>query len=124
VRLFIQEGTPMRKLLQQATVRGIAPAYAAELLAALDDLEPGAMAEKYTPPQSLTPTSQPLVEPLTERELQVLRMLNTTLSGPEIAEELVISPSTYRSHTKSIYSKLGVHSRAEAIVRAQDLNLI
>ena len=124
VRLFIQEGAPMRKLLQQATTRGIAPAYAAELLAALHDVEPGTMAETGTQPQPFTSISQPLIEPLTERELQVLRMLNTTLSGPEIAEELVISPSTYRSHTKNIYSKLGVHSRAEAIARAQDLNLM
>jgi LuxR family maltose regulon positive regulatory protein len=65
-----------------------------------------------------------LVEPLTERELEVLRLFKTELSGPEIARELVIGLSTVRTHTKSIYSKLNVNSRQAAVKRAIELGLI
>jgi LuxR family maltose regulon positive regulatory protein len=65
-----------------------------------------------------------LVEPLTERERQVLRLLATILSPDEIANELVVSVNTVRMHTKNIYSKLEVHSRMEAVERARDLRLI
>ncbi|UCC76198.1 MAG: response regulator transcription factor, partial [Anaerolineales bacterium] len=65
-----------------------------------------------------------LVEPLTERELQVLRLLTTRLSSTEIAEQLFLSPNTVRSHMKSIYGKLDVHSRADAVQRAEELGLL
>ena len=65
-----------------------------------------------------------LVEPLTERELEVLRLFKTELSGPEIARELVIGLSTVRTHTKSIYSKLGVNNRRAAVKRAEELGLM
>jgi LuxR family maltose regulon positive regulatory protein len=65
-----------------------------------------------------------LVEPLSQRELEVLRLFKTDLSGPEIARELVIGLSTVRTHTKSIYSKLNVNSRRAAIKRAAELGLI
>ena len=65
-----------------------------------------------------------LIEPLSARELDVLRLLRTELSVPEIADELIIAPSTVRSHIKNIYSKLDVHSRLEAIHRAADLDII
>jgi len=67
---------------------------------------------------------EPLTEPLSQRELDVLRMLKTELSGPEIARELVIALSTVRTHTKSIYSKLNVSNRRAAVKRADELNLI
>ena len=64
-----------------------------------------------------------LVEPLSERELEVLKLLRTELSGPEIAGQLVISPNTFRTHTKNIFSKLGVNNRRAAVRRAEELDL-
>ena len=65
-----------------------------------------------------------LVEPLSQRELEVLRLFRTELSGPEIAQELMVALSTVRTHTKSIYSKLNVSSRRAAVERAAELKLI
>jgi LuxR family maltose regulon positive regulatory protein len=65
-----------------------------------------------------------LIEPLSDRELEVLRMLTSELSGPEIARELMVSLNTLRTHTKHIYGKLGVNSRREAVYRARELDLI
>ena len=65
-----------------------------------------------------------LVEPLSERELDVLRLFRTELSGPEIAAELMVALSTVRSHTKSIYSKLNVNNRRAAVRRATELGLL
>lgn len=67
------------------------------------------------------PTS--LVDPLSERELDVLRLLRSELSGPEIARELMVSLNTMRTHTKSIYAKLGVNTRRAATRRALELGL-
>jgi LuxR family maltose regulon positive regulatory protein len=66
----------------------------------------------------------PLIEPLSQRELEVLRLFNTELSGPEIARELVIALSTVRTYTKGIYSKLNVNSRRAAVNRAAELGLL
>jgi LuxR family maltose regulon positive regulatory protein len=65
-----------------------------------------------------------LIEPLTDRELDVLRFLVTNKTVPEIADELIISPNTVRSHVKHIYEKLGVHRRLSAVKIAKDLNLV
>jgi LuxR family maltose regulon positive regulatory protein len=118
-RIFVDEGAPMARLLEQAAARGIAPSYAHRLLAALDASVPGDEGEG--PP---VPDSQRLIEPLSRRELEVLRLLATELSGPEIAQNLIISVTTVRSHTRSIYGKLGVHSRYEAVARARELGLL
>ena len=66
---------------------------------------------------------QPLLEPLRERELEVLRLLGSELSGPEIALRLSVSLNTLRSHTKNIFTKLGVTNRRAAIRRAEELHL-
>ncbi|MGF2076164.1 response regulator transcription factor, partial [Enterococcus casseliflavus] len=66
---------------------------------------------------------QGLIEPLSERELEVLRLLGTGLNGPEIARELVVSLNTMRTYTKNIYSKLGVNTRRAAVRRAEELDL-
>ena len=68
--------------------------------------------------------SSDLVEPLTERELQVLRLMATGLTSPEMAKELVVSVNTVRTHIQHIYQKLAVHSRHEAVVRARELDLL
>jgi LuxR family maltose regulon positive regulatory protein len=66
----------------------------------------------------------PLIEPLSEREIKVLRLMAADLSSPEIAEALIIAVSTVRSHIKRIYRKLDVHSRYEAVERARALDLL
>ncbi|MFQ5857178.1 MAG: LuxR C-terminal-related transcriptional regulator [Anaerolineae bacterium] len=128
VRTFIDEGKPMGKLLRQAVVRGIAVDYVGKLLSVFR-LEGSRLKVKGSSaplPNFQPSTFQPatLVEPLSERELEVLRLLTTRLSTTEIADQLYISVHTVRSHVKSIYGKLGVHSRDEAVTRAKELNLI
>jgi LuxR family maltose regulon positive regulatory protein len=112
VRVFLDEGPPMAALLQDAANRGIAPDYVRHLLA------------DFGHAHDRTPIKQPLVEPLSERELDVLRLLATDLAGPEIARELVVSLSTVRSHTKAIYAKLGANNRRSAVTRAEELDLL
>ena len=112
VRTFVEEGLPMAALMRAAAKERIAPTYALRLLAAFGD------------PEDRTRISQDLVEPLSERELEVLRLLGSDLDGPEIARELVVSLNTMRSHTKNIYAKLGVNSRRAAVRRAGELDLL
>jgi LuxR family maltose regulon positive regulatory protein len=75
-------------------------------------------------PVEMSPPAGALIEPLTERELEVLRLLPTELTTPEIAERLVISYHTVRTHLKHIYGKLDAHSRHEAVTRAKTLDLL
>jgi LuxR family maltose regulon positive regulatory protein len=112
VRIFVDEGPPMAALLREATKHGIAPNYVRQLLAAFGKAE------------GRTSVTQLLTEPLSEREFEVLRLLGTELNGPEIARELMVSLNTVRTHTKSIYNKLGVNSRRAAIRRAEELDLL
>jgi len=112
VRVFVDEGPEMASLLEAAAKRRPASAYVRSLLAAFGRGEPR-MAGR-----------QPLPEPLSERELEVLRLLTSDLDGPDMARELVVSLNTLRSHTKSIYAKLGVNSRREALRRSAELGLL
>ena len=70
------------------------------------------------------PADAALIEPLSDRELDVLRLLGTDLDGPEIARELTVSLNTVRTHTKNLYSKLGVNNRRAAVKRAEELQLL
>ena len=114
MRIFVDEGPPMARLLRQAASHGTSPGYAGKLLAAF---EPGETEGRPV-------IAQPLVEPLTKRELEILRLFKTELSGPEIARELVIALSTMRTHTRNIYGKLDVNNRRAAVRRAKELELI
>jgi LuxR family maltose regulon positive regulatory protein len=114
VRVFIGEGAPMGELLRQSAARGVAVDYVHKLLAALE--AEGHEIQRLAKIQ--------LIEPLSERELEVLRLLATSLSTAEIAEGLFIAVSTLRTHAKSIYGKLDAHSRREAVARAQELGLL
>jgi LuxR family maltose regulon positive regulatory protein len=69
-------------------------------------------------------STQGLFEPLSPRELEVLRLLPSGFTAEELADQLIISVNTLRSHLKSIYAKLGVHSRHEAVARATELDLL
>ncbi len=129
IRIFVDEGPPMAQLLLEAASRGIMPDYTGKLLAAFEAEQPSSAGESPLPaPPAVLPEGnrdgEPLSEPLSQRELEVLRMFKTELSGPEIARELVIALSTVRTHTKSIYSKLNVNNRRAAVKRAAELNLI
>jgi LuxR family maltose regulon positive regulatory protein len=112
VRTFIDEGEPMGTLLRQTAARGITPDYVGKLLAA-SEREEGV--ERRT---------AALIESLSARELEVLRLLATHLSSTEMAQELYISANTVRSHIKNIYGKLNVHSRRDAVERARELGLL
>src|SRR6188472_403548 len=111
VRIFVDEGRPMASLLRAVAKQGIAPSYIRRLLAAVDKT------------QETAPIEDGMIEPLSERELEVLRLLGSDLDGPDIARELVVSLNTVRTHTKNIYAKLGVNNRRAAVLRAQELDL-
>jgi LuxR family maltose regulon positive regulatory protein len=121
VRLFVDEGPPMAHLLREAAAHGLMPAYTGTLLAAYDAEQQRSVDDSPLPTSS---PSQPLMEPLSQREIEVLRLLRTELSGPEIARELVVALSTVRTHTKRIYGKLDVTNRRAAVKRAGELGLI
>lgn len=110
----------MRTLLRQAIARGIQTEYAQKLLAAFATPARRDSAFSALPDAAATP----LYEPLTERERQVLRLLAVGLSSTEVANELVLAVSTVRSYIKTIYHKLDVHDRDEAITRGQQLDVI
>jgi LuxR family maltose regulon positive regulatory protein len=116
VRAFVDEGAAMAHLLRLAISRGTTTRYAHDLLAALED--------ETRDGEPVLSASAELIDPLSEREMEVLRLLITHLSRKEIADQLCVSLNTVRFHFKNIYSKLGVHSRSDAVRRAEELNLL
>jgi LuxR family maltose regulon positive regulatory protein len=120
VRIFVDEGLPLEELLGEAISKDIAPDYARELLAAFpkDIFEANQFATQLSANQQL------LVEPLSEREIDVLRLMAKGYKYKEIAEELVVSINTVRHHTRNVYSKLNVNNRLQAISRAEELHLL
>jgi len=122
IRIFVNEGAAMAALLREVAARKIMPEdYTGSLLSAFEAERKGLDVET---PLFVAPVSGSLIEALSQRELDILRLFKTELSGPEIAQELVIALSTVRTHTKSIYSKLNVNSRRAAVKRAIELGLI
>jgi LuxR family maltose regulon positive regulatory protein len=117
VRLFLDEGAPMITLLRHAEHVGVDNQHVRRLLA------PVAASGADTTSAGVSPVP-PLPDPLSERELQVLRLLASELSGPQIAGELFVSRNTLRTHTKHIFTKLGVTSRRAAVLRAQQRGLM
>ena len=118
VRLFLDEGPPLLALLRQAQRHGLAPRYVARLLQAAS-----AQAEPALHFQA--PSAIALVEPLTERERDVLRLvLLDGASNREIAHQLVLSVNTVKKHIANLYGKLHVQSRAQAIAKARLLQLL
>jgi LuxR family maltose regulon positive regulatory protein len=131
VRIFVDEGEVMRLLIEKLSRNRSHPlsGYADKLLAAFS--QPVAALKSATPAlqrtkcgASVIHQESDMIEPLSERELEVLRLLRTELSSPEIARECVVSLSTVRTHTQHIYAKLGVNNRRAAVRRAEELDLL
>jgi LuxR family maltose regulon positive regulatory protein len=119
IRTFVDEGPPMARLLYEALSRGIAPDYTRRLLAAFPVTESAKAA-----PSNVLPPSDSLIEPLSERELEVLALLAEGLTNREIASRLYLAPNTVKAHTGNIYGKLDVHNRTQAVARARTLGLL
>jgi LuxR family maltose regulon positive regulatory protein len=113
LRIFAESGPALAPLLIEAARRGVAADYIGRIL----ELIPAGSAPA-------SPGQQVLVEPLSERELQVLRLLAVGLSNREIADKLVISTGTAKTHIHNVSGKLGVRNRTEAAMRAKELHLI
>ena len=119
IRLFVDEGAPMGRLLTEALAAGLEPTYVRRLLAAFPLAEPAQAA----PPPASDPASMP-VEPLSEREREVLRLIAEGLTNQDVAARLYLSLHTVKVHARNIYAKLGVTSRTQAIARGRALGIL
>jgi LuxR family maltose regulon positive regulatory protein len=121
IRIFIDEGPPMARLLYEILTRaealsqGIAPDYVCRLLAAFPIDEPE---------QTDKATETDLVEPLSERELEVLQLIAEGLTNQEVATRLYLSLHTVKAHARNIYAKLGVKNRTQAVARGKALGIL
>jgi LuxR family maltose regulon positive regulatory protein len=118
IRIFVDEGPPMAQLLREAAARGIMPDYIGKLLAVFEAEEQKNDGKPNLPP------AQSLIETLSLRELEVLRLIAQGLSNREISKRLFLALNTVKGHNQKIYSKLQVQSRTEAIARARELDLL
>ena len=126
VRTFVDGGPPMAQLLDRALSQGITPDYVARLLTAFKE---DRFARQRTKDEASERCSSFVARPsslilLSERELEVLRLIAAGLTNREIAETLVIALGTAKAHTANIYTKLGVRNRSQAVARARELDLL
>jgi LuxR family maltose regulon positive regulatory protein len=119
IRIFVDEDQPMARLLYEALNRGIAPDHISRLLSAFPMTE----SEQTDPSKIQTPKSE-LVEPLSEREIEVLQLIAEGLTNQEVASRLYLAQSTIKVHTRNIYGKLGVNNRTQAVARARALGIL
>ena len=117
IRTFVDEGPPMAALLHHALSRGVTADYTTRLLAAFPTVDHGSQPSPPPPAFSFN-------EPLSKRELEVLRLLATGASNQEIGEELMIALTTAKKHVSNIIGKLGVNNRTQAVSRGRDLGLL
>jgi len=118
IRLFVDEGRPMAHLLSAAAALGMLPEYLGRLLAVF------AAEEQQREDPASRPPAQPLLEPLSPRELEVLQLMAQGRSNQEISERLFLAVSTVKGHNQKIFGKLQVQSRTEAVARARELGLL
>ncbi|MEO5901852.1 MAG: LuxR C-terminal-related transcriptional regulator [Ilumatobacteraceae bacterium] len=123
IRLFLHAGPSVTSLLRSVSSRDHATAHALRVLAAIDTTAATTTSDRSDGARPVLATRRGLVDELSSRELDVLRLLRSDLSGPEIARELHVSMNTLRTHTKNIYTKLGATSRREATRRAAEHGL-
>jgi LuxR family maltose regulon positive regulatory protein len=121
IRVFLESGPGLTALLHRVAPDSTGGLHARTVLAAAEQEPP-----RPGQPAGGTPSTpaQPLVDSLSERELDVLRLLESDLGGPDIARELCVSVNTVRTHTRHIYAKLGVTTRREAVREAARLGLL
>jgi len=126
VRIFVDEGEGMRLLIEKQSRNRDHPmsGYEDKLLAAF--AQPAAAPKSVRPgrAKAIIHQKSDMIEPLSERELEVLKLLRSELSGPEIAQQLIVSLHTLRTHTNNIFKKLGVNNRRAAVRRAEELDLL
>jgi LuxR family maltose regulon positive regulatory protein len=122
IRIFVDEGVPMAQLLSEAAARGMMPDYTGKLLVVFEAEAKKSEDKSYLPPPA--PPAQPLIEPLSQRELEVLQLIAEGLTNQEIASRLFLSQNTVKVHTRNIYGKLGVNNRTQAAARAKDLKIL
>ena len=121
VRMFVGEGAPMAALLRRLPSDEVSPQYVGRLFTILRQ----AGGDRHLPAEEIISTNtQPLPEPLSERELEVLRLVASGRSNREIARELYVSLATVKTHINNTYRKLGANSRTRAVARARDFNLV
>ena len=118
VRIFIDEGAPISRLLSKTTDNGIFPSYVDKLLAVFD------ARKQQDEDGSNLPSSQSLIEPLSERELEILELIAQGLSNRQISERLFLAMPTVKGHNRNIFGKLQVKRRTEAVARARELGLL
>jgi len=125
-RLFVDLGPPMADLLKKLVRQNIAVGFIGRILAAFRADEQTVILDQADQPATDQPlsTTQPLFEPLTNRELEILNLLAQRLSTKEIAGNLFISPATVKKHLNNIYGKLTVSNRQQAVAKASQLNII
>jgi len=118
VQVFVNEGPEMAALLYEALSRDIAPRHVQRLL----DAYPASGQERE--PYSSQPEDEDWVEPLSEREIEILTLIAEGLTNQEIAAKVYLSPNTVKVHTRNIYRKLGVNSRTQALAKARTLGVL
>jgi len=119
IRTFVDEGPPMAHLLYEALSQGISPEYVQRLLAAFPVTEQDE--DTSTKPQV---DQSGLIEPLSDREIDVIQLIAKGLTNQEISNKLFLSMHTVKTHTRNIYSKLGAHHRAEAVAKARAFGIL
>ena len=131
IRIFVDEGPPMAQLLQKAAARGIMPDYVRRLLSAFPTAEPQQIVPLETHSAIRNPKlvlseaeASAILEPLSERELEILQLIAVGLTNQQIASRLYLSLNTVKAHTRNIYGKLDVHSRTQAVARARALDIL
>jgi LuxR family transcriptional regulator, maltose regulon positive regulatory protein len=121
IRMFVDEGIPMARLLSEAAAHGIMPDYTSRLLAVFE-AEAQMSEDRSYPPSA--PPAHSLTEPLSQRELEVLQLIAQGLSNREISERLFLALDTVKGHNRRIYGKLLVQRRTEAVAKARALNIL